>query len=54
MTPVQGGDVPAMGKKAAKAPGRPEHRAMATRFCHNVLILRFWQTQLLDALVRVK
>jgi hypothetical protein len=35
-------------------PGKPEHRAMPTRFFHNVLILRFWQAQLLDALVKVK
>jgi hypothetical protein len=35
-------------------PGKPENRAMATRFYHNVLILLHWQAQLLDALVQVK
>jgi hypothetical protein len=51
---VQGGEVPAKGKKPAPTPGKPEHRAMPTRFFHNVLILRFWQAQLLGALVKVK
>jgi hypothetical protein len=50
----QGGDAPTNIKKPSKAPGKPEHCAMPTRFFHNVLILRFWQAQLLDALVKVK
>jgi hypothetical protein len=52
---LQGGGVPARkGKRATRQPGKPENRAMATRFYHNVLILLHWQAQLLDALVQVK
>jgi hypothetical protein len=52
---VQGGGIPAKkGKRATRQPGKPENRAMATRFYHNVLILLHWQVQLLDALVKVK
>jgi hypothetical protein len=36
---LQGGDAPTNSKKASKAAGKPEHRAMPTRFFHNVLIL---------------
>jgi hypothetical protein len=52
---LQGGGVPAKkGKRSTRQPGKPENRAMATRYYHNVLILLHWQAQLLDALVQVK
>jgi hypothetical protein len=52
---LQGGGIPAKkGKRATRQPGKPENRAMVTRFYHNVLILLHWQAQLLDALVQVK
>jgi hypothetical protein len=49
----QGRAVPAKGKKA-RTGDKPEKRAMATRFYHNVLILAYWQAELVDALVQVK
>jgi hypothetical protein len=52
---LQGGGVPArIRAKATRQPGKPENRAMATRFYHNVLIVLHWQAQLLDALVQLK
>jgi hypothetical protein len=48
------GSVPAKKGKKARKPGKPENRAMATRFYHNVLILVYWQAQLMAALVQVK
>jgi hypothetical protein len=42
------------GQSALELFLKPENRAMATRFYHNVLILLHWQAQLLDALVQVK
>lgn len=51
---VQNDGVPVKVKKGAATSDTPENRAMATRFFHNVLILRYWQAQLLDALIKVK
>jgi hypothetical protein len=47
----QGADLAPKGKKAARISDKPEHRAMAT---HNVLILTYWQAQLVDALTRLR
>jgi hypothetical protein len=46
--------LPKKGKRATRQPGKPENRAMATRFYHNVLIMLHWQAQLLYALVQIK
>ncbi len=54
MLHVQNDGLPAKVRKGAATSDQPENRSMATRFFHNVLILRFWQAQLLDALVKVK
>ncbi len=52
---VQIEGVPVKGKKGVTTSDKPENRAMATRYLHlltYIVILRFWQVQLLDVLVR--
>jgi hypothetical protein len=49
---LQGGK-PSKGQAAA-AREAPEHKAMPTRFYTNVLLLLFWQAQLMTALTQLK
>jgi hypothetical protein len=41
-------------RQAAAAREAPEHKAMPTRFYTNVLLLLFWQAQLMAALTQLK
>jgi hypothetical protein len=51
---IQGGKPSAKEAKVAHSAAKPDFRAMPTRFKANLLVLQFWQSDLLTSLVEVK
>jgi hypothetical protein len=51
---IQGGKPSTKEAKVAHSAAKPDFRAMPTRFKTNLLVLQYWQSELLTALVEVK
>jgi hypothetical protein len=51
---IHGGKPSTKEAKLAHSAAKPDFRAMLTRFKTNLLVLQYWQGELLTALVEVK
>jgi hypothetical protein len=51
---IQGGKPSTKEAKVAHPAAKPDFRAMPTRFKTNLLVLQYWQGELLTSLVEVK